>query len=213
MKINGKKCQILKSNFSRNAETLADDVTTSHTVVPVVTSMKLLGVHITSDLKWVTHVRNMTKNASKKLFMLSTLHQFNADQDDLRAIYINFIRPNLEYCSQLWHPGLTKQLDKDIERVQKRACKIIIGYENYTDYASACQELKLDTLHQRREAAFRKLATDIMTNTDHPLYPHQLVNSGERSLRRQRRFTVPRAHTERYRKSVIPALIRVMNSV
>ena len=214
MKINGEKCQILISNFSRDtAISPADDVTINNTSIPIVTSLKLLGVHITSDLKWDTHVRHITKTASRKLFMLSTLRQFNADQDDLRAIYISFIRPTLEYCSQLWHPGLTKQLSDDIERVQKRACRMIIGHDNFVNYDSACRQLNLDPLHRRRETAFGKLAADIVANTNHPLYPHDQDNSKPRPLRRLRRFVVPRAYTERYRTSVIPALIRTMNAL
>ena len=145
--------------------------------------------------------------------MLTTLRQFTSNREDLRAIYISFIRPTLEYCSQLWHPGLTKQLAKNIERVQKRACRIIIGYENYIDYTSACRDLNLDTLYKRRQAAFSKLATDILKDANHPLYPSAQLYDSDRSMRRPRRFAVPRARSERYRKSVVPALIRAMNAM
>ncbi|XP_043197239.1 uncharacterized protein LOC122368684 [Amphibalanus amphitrite] len=53
----------------------------------------------------------------------------------------------------------------------------MIGYENYTDYASACQLLNLETLSERRDAVLCKLAADILANPAHPLYPgEQLAN-------------------------------------
>ena len=198
MKINGKKCQMLICNFSHGTN-LDSNVSINDVPVPVVSSMKLIGVYITSDLKWTTHTQHITKSASRKLFMLTVLRQFHADLSDLRAIYISFIRPTLEYCSQLWHPGLTQQQAQEIERVQKRACKIMIGYNNYTDYTSACQLLELETLQDRRAVAFRKLASDILADPAHCLYPaEQLVTEG-RPLRRQRTFVAPRCNTERYR--------------
>ena len=213
MKINGKKCQMIICNFSHN--TVPDsNVSINNVHVPIVSSMKLLGVYITSDLKWTTHIKHITKAASRKLFMLTILRQFRADLSDLRSIYISFIRPTLEYCSQLWHPGLTHQQEQEIERVQKRAFKIMIGYDDYTDYTSACQTLSLETLKERRDAAFNKLASDILSDSAHPLYPtEQLVNGAGLPLRRQRKFVVPRAATERYRKSPVPALISLMNNM
>ena len=89
----------------------------------------------------------------------------------------------------------------------------MIGFDRYTDYASACQLLNIETLHQRREAALRKLAGDMLASTVHPLYPAGQVAGEGRPLRRRRKFVVPRARTERYRKSPIPVLIGIMNSM
>ena len=90
----------------------------------------------------------------------------------------------------------------------------MIGYDDYTDYTSACQTLSLETLKERRDAAFNKLASDILSDSAHPLYPtEQLVNGAGLPLRRQRKFVVPRAATERYRKSPVPALISLMNNM
>ena len=98
MKINGKKFQMLICNFSHSTN-LDSNVSINDVPVPVVSSMKLLGVYITSDLKWTTHTKHITKSASRELFMLTVPRQFHADLSDLCAIYISFIRPTLEYCS------------------------------------------------------------------------------------------------------------------
>ena len=212
MKINGKKCQMLICNFSQNTD-MDGTVTINNESVPAVSTIKLLGVLITSDLKWTANTKHITKSASRKLFMLTVLRQFRADLTDLRAVYISFIRPCLEYCSQLWHTGLTQRQTQEIEKVQERACKIMIGYDKFTDYASACQLLNLETLRERRDAALCKLAADILANPAHPLYPSEQLSDVRRPLRRQRKFVVPRASTERYKKSPVPALIGLMNNM
>ena len=54
------------------------------------------------------------------------------------------VRGNLEYCSTVWHSGLTESDTKDIERVQKAAVRIIMG-NKYQGYDKALKLLKLDT--------------------------------------------------------------------
>ncbi|KAF0305908.1 hypothetical protein FJT64_022539 [Amphibalanus amphitrite] len=71
--------------------------------------------------------------------------------------------------------------------------------------------LNLKTLSERRDAALCKLAADILANPAHPLYPGEQLANVRRPLRRQRKFVVPRAKTERYEKSTVPVLIDLMN--
>ena len=95
---------MLICNLSQNTD-MDGTVTINNEYIPAVSTIKLLGVVITSDLKWTANTKYITKkkNASRKLFMLTVLRQFRADLSDLRAVYISFIRPSLEYCSQLRH--------------------------------------------------------------------------------------------------------------
>ena len=71
----------------------------------------------------------------------------------------------------------------------------------------------LETLSDRRDAALRKLAADILANPAHPLYPGEQLSEVRRPLRRPRKFVVPRTRTERYKKSPVPVLIGLMNSM
>ena len=41
------------------------------------------------------------------------------------TVYCSIIRSILEYARPVWHPGLTKKMSKDIERVPKRCLKMI----------------------------------------------------------------------------------------
>ena len=83
----------------------------------------------------------MISRAGRRLFILYTLRKFGAPVEDMLAVFQTYIRPILEYACAVWHPALTKQQSHQLERIQKRSCKIILG-NNYQDYQSALQDLK-----------------------------------------------------------------------
>ena len=61
------------------------------------------------------------------------------------------IRPHLEYCSCIWSPHLKYNIDA-IERVQRRATKIVPSLKNLT-YTQRLERLNLETLEYRRRRA------------------------------------------------------------
>jgi hypothetical protein len=54
----------------------------------------------------------------------------------------------LEYCNQIWHFNIPEYLSKDIERIQRRALRIIHQSLSYYDALMVCN---IPTLHSRRE--------------------------------------------------------------
>ena len=79
---------------------------------------------------------------------LAKRHFRNLDIQSFKLIYTLYIRPHLEYSIQAWSP----QLKKDIiclERIQRRATKIIMGFKN-KPYAERLNLVGLTTLERRR---------------------------------------------------------------
>ena len=65
------------------------------------------------------------------------------------VVYITVIRPILEYACQVWHFNIQNVLSEDIERIQKRALKIIVPFSSYGE---ALKITGITTLYDRRES-------------------------------------------------------------
>ena len=111
---------------------------------------KLLGTILTSDLRWDKNTDNIVKKAFARMELLRKLSKFGAPVEDLKKVYITFIRSHCEQSSSVWHSGLTLQNTKDIERIQKVAFKIILK-DNYRSYQHALNILQFETLESRRK--------------------------------------------------------------
>jgi len=90
-----------------------------------VDTFKLLGVHISNDLKWGQHVNVILSKAASRLYFLKQLKRAGAGTGDLLCFFNMVVRPVLEYASPVWHSSLTVAQSESLESVQKRAMRII----------------------------------------------------------------------------------------
>ena len=89
----------------------------------------------------------IVKKASKRLFLLTPYKHARADRTDIVTMITTLVRPLVEYCCVVWHPGLPKYLSDDIESIQKRAVTIALGLG---DYDETLESLNLESLNERR---------------------------------------------------------------
>ena len=135
-----------------------------------VAGFKLLGVHITSDLRWNAHTVKICAKASTRLYFLKQLKRAGLAADQLRHFYLSAIRPILEYCSVVWHHGLTKAQVEQLEAVQRRAIRIIFEVTYDMPYQSVLAYANISSLQARRESFSKNFFRNIMNNPDNPLF-------------------------------------------
>ena len=127
-------------------------------------------------------------------------------------MYKGYIRPLLEYSDVIWHSSLTSNQAHQLERVQKRALRIILGTD-YISYANALDVCDVDRLSARREQHSLKFAQSLpkCSRTGKLLPPCRGEIHG-RQLRNNAKLTQPRARTNRYACSPIPYYVELLNS-
>ena len=80
-------------NFLRNPNFLIKPIQIGNYVIEQVKTYKILGVIMSSDLKWNCHVDHIIKKASKKLYSLRLLRRAGVENDNILKVYLTTVRP------------------------------------------------------------------------------------------------------------------------
>jgi hypothetical protein len=207
--LNARKCKEILICFWKKKPNF-QQLTVNDYPVEQVKSAKLLGLMLSSDLKWNEHVAYIVKKSSRRLYMLRLLKRAKADTKTLITVYISFIRPILEYCNQIWHFNIPEYLSKDIERIQRRTLKIIRPSLSYYDALVVCN---IPTLHSRRE----QLCSAFFRNK---VVPESSPQSGlvkiaaipNYDLRAPKKLAPIKCTTNRFKNSFIPSSVERFNN-
>ena len=137
------------------ANTINATYTLHDHVLEVVDDVKYLGVTISGNLRWDTHVSNIVNKANSTLAVLKRNVKVPS-QNIKSAAYKALIRPHLEYCSTVWDPS-TKILKNKIENVQRRSARWVCDSYRYgpntTGPTAMMQHLGWPLLETRRKIA------------------------------------------------------------
>ena len=89
------------------------------------TSAKLLGLTILSNLTWNDHISDIINKGSKRLYFLVQLKRSRVPWQDMSTFYSACIRPVLTYATPAFSYALSKYLKEELVRVEKQAMSII----------------------------------------------------------------------------------------
>ena len=121
------------------------------------------------------------------------------------------VRSKLDQSAVVWHSGITRKENKDLERVQKAALRVILG-EKYNSYKDALNVMKMDSLEMRRHNLCLRFAKQCIKNEKlKNMFPKN-QNRHRMEKRSGEKFLVNKAFTERYRRSAIPNMQRLLNN-
>ena len=207
-KMNPKKTSTMVFNFTDDYQ-FATRLYLENSLLETVTETKLLGTLITSDLKWDKNTHMICSKAYKRMIILQKLSKFNPPTEDMLTVFKLYIRSILEQNCQLWHYSITQEDIESLERVQKVACKIILGIK-YVSYEDALVSLNIQSLYERRQNLSLKFAKRCIK---HPrlveMFPEN-PNSNY-TLRKPEKYVVHPSRTSRLLNSTIPQLQRALN--
>ena len=105
------------------------------------------GIFMNTDLKFRKQAASAVAKASQILVVIRRSFQA-IDCDTLPLLFKTLVRPHLEYGGCIWGP-FSKTYQKTIERVQRRATRLIPGLREKT-YTERLRLLDLPSLYYRR---------------------------------------------------------------
>ena len=140
-----------------------------------------------SDLE--ANITEVITKASKQLYFLIQLKRANVSESDLSRFYTACIRSVLDYAAPVFHYALPKYLLNELERIQKRALRIICPY---MEYHHALSRLGLPTIAEHHDNICKRTFESIASDSQHKL--RKLLPpafSTRFNLRRPRTYSLP----------------------
>ena len=183
MRFNAHKCYVLstkpRSHFYYRL---------GGTILKNVEQNSYIGIEISADLKWSTHMTGLgTKAGSTRGFLRRNLR--NCAQECRRLAYIALVRSTLEYGAVVWDPYL-KQDTENLQRIQRQAAGFIT--RDYRSREPGCigrilDFLDLPPLEERR----RQLRLSMLYNIAKGLVPALPTDAFLTAANRNRRRIRP----------------------
>jgi ribonucleases P/MRP protein subunit RPP40 len=143
MTMNEKKCKVMEITKSRTARHYF--YTLGGVPLEYVDQHRLLGVHISSDLKFNAHTDIVRAKAAQNLgFISRNLHGCSSRVK--RIAYLSLVKPTMTFGLPAWNPT-TEGNKQKLERVQKRAQHFIYGRNPPTPRQQNIMPVKMHLRH------------------------------------------------------------------
>ena len=110
--------------------------------------IKILGVVIDKKLSFECHLKKMRKSTLNKLFQFRAIAGpcFGQSAQELRSLYVSYIRSGIEYGASIWSPFMCSSRINKLEVLQNQALRTITGCVRSTPIESLLQESYLVSL-------------------------------------------------------------------
>ena len=134
-KANSLKLNVAKTKaitFLRKRHTPTFHLSLTGSSIPIVTSLKFLGVTLSNNLSWSEHINNICLRSKRQLGLIH--RHFNAAPRVARErLYVSTVLPYLDYCSSVWDPHHQKNIAK-LNSVQTGLSSEMIAFLPSTGY-------------------------------------------------------------------------------
>ena len=204
MRINANKTQMLCVTASSydvvfRMRTSSQILTSSNTG-----TLRILGFNFGPKPNVSYQVTYMIGKFRGRIWSLYHLKRGGMSRDDITFVYKSVILPILDYACVTYHSMLTAAQNDLLERLQRRAVKIIHG--KYASYSATLEKMGLVPLKERRQKLVEKFA-EKNRNKRGWFQPENSVRPQRLGERVQEKF----ARTERLRNSPLYYMRRLLN--
>ena len=164
-----------------------------NTILKIVEAHRHLGLTLSSSNKWTVHINAIIQSAAKQVSFLRKI-KYRFPKTTLNKVYCTYIRPLLEYASEVWD-GCTQADCTRLEQVQLNAARIVTGLPIFASQNSLYYETGWDTPADRRKNKKLNLMYKI-TNNEAPSYlsdllPNRVNEVGNYNLRNSDNYQIP----------------------
>ena len=147
MRFNASKCYIMR--ISRARETITQFYTLGGPVLAEVQNSKYLGLNISNELDWSTHIADTTRKGNCTLgFIRRNLKSCPGKLKE--TAYLSLVRSVLEYGATIWDPYLAKDINS-LEMDQRKAARFVKhDYRRTSSVTAMLADLGWKNLADRR---------------------------------------------------------------
>jgi hypothetical protein len=207
MKFNAKKSNTIVFSKSHSPHSDRPVYKLGDTDLQYSNNIKYLGVQLSEDMKWNTHVKCVLSKASMCLGLIKhTLHK--APSSVKLVAYKTLCRPVLEYAAEVWDPCVA-YLSEDLEMVQNRAIRFILELKGRdVSITSSREHLDMKTLKKRRQEHRHSLFIKILQNDQSfPSLTETFAEMQSESVTRAGHRAIS-CNTDQYLRSFLPNTAR-----
>ena len=155
MKVNGNKTQMLCINACIHNK-VTSNIVHQDLKISSTDQLELLGFVFDSHPNANKHVEMLVEKFYSRLWTLRFLKKSGLEQSKLLEIYNSVIRSAIEYCANVYHSMITKNLSEKLESMQRQALRIIYGWDANIEQVMAARGI--ETLFERREKSLLNFA-------------------------------------------------------
>jgi hypothetical protein len=209
MVINCDKSVVMKFSKSRT-KSFPSEIKVDNEYLEVKQKMRILGIILTSDLRWEANTEHICKKALKNMWVLRRMKALKLDAFTILDYYYKEVRVDLELAVPVWHSGLTVKLAADIERVQWVAISIVTGQTEF-QYDRRCALLGIKPLYIQSQELCERFSVKTTSSECRHNELFQLQKSGYYT--RNEYYREHLCRTTRFYKSALPFLTRTINQL
>jgi hypothetical protein len=106
-------------------------------------NLKFLGIYITENLSWASHIQYITQKLNKAIYLIKSLHKL-VSLPILRNVHFTKFESILKYCVIFWGGG--QKENQTIFKIQKKCLRLIKRVNNRVSCRGLFSDFKILTI-------------------------------------------------------------------